>query len=1126
MADVVGAIASILQLIDAVTKTRAYVQDFVRAPQEQRQLRTELDDLRTLLQELQTRVKCNPSSPTLKQMVSPLTSFKITMEKMAQTLRSSSDTGSALIGKLSDRLAWTIWNKKEAHEYLVKIEQFKSVLNSWLLIDLWDMSQEHKSTQGAMLYSLGSVAETVKSEMDRGISEHKLRMDMMAHSLKHVNDGISVQHTQTEAKERSEIIQWISPINFFIRHSDISRSRVPGTGGWLLVEPQFQIWKAMRGQTLWCTGIPGAGKTVLVSMVVDYLCREVTTQDCQVACAYLNHKEADQQSPSNLLAAIWRQLVLDKEIGLIAKKLYQRHFERNTSPSLEEVSDLLRATISKLSRVFILVDAIDEYPEGQRLIFLHHLGQLGSNVNLLITSRPHLSPELLGSPKAITINVCASPEDIRQYIDTQVGLSPRLARHVQRQPHLLQEIHTTIAMNIDGMFLLAKLHIASLSTKNTIKAVREALNVLPKDIHDSYDTVMQRIDAQNKEDRTTAVTTIMWVANAKRPLTVSELTMALAIEPGTRALDEDNMLDIQIILSVCAGLVVIDTQCLLVQLVHHTLQEYLDNFYLRRLPDAQTQITSTLLTFLDFDSILRTSISFCPPPLLDYAQHCLGHAQGQPEVDLRTKLLHFCCQAHQWKKKLRLLWNSPPWNYRDWPSESSPIWVAVAANLLEIVKFLIRETHFWNDPQNPVIIVASYYGHLQMIELLIGNGAHVSVQGKPFGSALQAAVYAENIETVKLLLDYGANTNELSGQHGPALAIAARRGNMDLVQILLAYGADINICNAQNDSALYAAMTGGHKLVTQFLIAQGADVNIPFPQHNNTRTALATAAYHGDKSLVKLLIADHASVEVHSGRYGTALGAATCRGHIEIIQCLLEHGADINSKGGYYNGPLGTAFLTNQEKVRDLLIHEGANINIFIPVYGTMLIKAAHHGDISFFHILVNSGADLNKRGGEYGSALAAAASGGHMNIVLLLLEKGADVNIRGGRYGSALHTAAARGKTEIVKMLLMNGADVLLQDASKKPALLLASIHRRLEIVQLLLDHGAKVNSQVEEPWSALAGACRFGHYEIAQVLLNYGADADRKDKDYGNAFNAAMIGGHNEIVKLLIRQRTKPHV
>ncbi|KAF8147470.1 hypothetical protein K438DRAFT_2090281 [Mycena galopus ATCC 62051] len=82
--------------------------------------------------------------------------------------------------------------------------------------------------------------------------------------------------------------------------------------------------------------------------------------------------------------------------------------------------------------------------------------------------------------------------------------------HMKKQSGLQEEIHSKInTQTVDGMFLLAKLHIQSLSTKNTINAVQEAMKELPKSIDDSYDIAMQRIEAQTEEDRKTAHSTLI-----------------------------------------------------------------------------------------------------------------------------------------------------------------------------------------------------------------------------------------------------------------------------------------------------------------------------------------------------------------------------------------------------------------------------------------------------------------------------------------------------------------------------------------------------------------------------------------------------------------------------------------
>ncbi|KAJ7773596.1 hypothetical protein DFH07DRAFT_708669, partial [Mycena maculata] len=113
-----------------------------------------------------------------------------------------------------------------------------------------------------------------------------------------------------------------------------------------------------------------------------------------------------------------------------------------------------------------------------------------------------------------------------------------------------------------------------------------------------YNDAMQRIDNQNEEDRKIAHLVLTWVTNAKRPWSFQEMREALAIEPGATQLDDDNMVDMEIMFSVCAGLVVHNGFG--VRLVHYTTQEYLNAIQAGRFPDAQTDTTRTLLTFLAF----------------------------------------------------------------------------------------------------------------------------------------------------------------------------------------------------------------------------------------------------------------------------------------------------------------------------------------------------------------------------------------------------------------------------------------------------------------------------------------------------------------------------------------------
>ncbi|KAJ6586372.1 hypothetical protein DFH09DRAFT_844592, partial [Mycena vulgaris] len=176
--------------------------------------------------------------------------------------------------------------------------------------------------------------------------------------------------------------------------------------------------------------------------------------------------------------------------------------------------------------------------------------------NLMMTSRPHITPPDALFPDLENMEIRAAEDDIRQYVDTHILESPRLSRHVQTRPGLWEEIQNKIIHNVEGMFLLAKLHCESLVTKNTVKAVREALQHLPKDLTQTYDEAMERIDRQNDDDKELAHFALTWVANAKRLLSVAELCEALAIEQESTAFDVDNIAEIHIVLSACAGLLI------------------------------------------------------------------------------------------------------------------------------------------------------------------------------------------------------------------------------------------------------------------------------------------------------------------------------------------------------------------------------------------------------------------------------------------------------------------------------------------------------------------------------------------------------------------------------------------
>ncbi|KAJ6494525.1 ankyrin repeat-containing domain protein [Mycena sanguinolenta] len=1139
MAEAIGLIASIVQLVDVVATARNMLKDLSTASEQQAQLLSEISSLQPLLFALQDRLRSDGATANTASL-----SINTTLYAFEQTMRQSSAKLQAggVFNKFKKPISWMLWDKKEAKADLDKVERFKSSLNTWLTMDIRDLAQQH---------------DKILTSLERSAREQQQNID---------------------DTERTAILKWMSPVNFFERQADVFSTWQPGTGGWLLASSEFRDWENVTGKTLWCHGMPGAGKTVLASLVVNHLELRAQKENIGIACMYLNHKELGAHTPSNLLGALWRQLVWGKPIPESARAVFRHHKERDTKITLDEVQTVLISALAPYAKVYVVVDALDEYAEAQRGNLLRNLRSMGDSVNVMITSRPHIEPHPTIFPHLKSLEIRGTQEDMRHYITAQITTSDKLSKHARTRVQLRDEIESEILANVDGMFLLAKLLIDSLTTKNTIKAVREALHHLPKTLQHTYDQAMERIDQQSEDDKELAYLTLTWVANAKRLLSVRELQEALAIEPDTTTLDPDNTLDISIALSVCAGLVTVDETASVVRLIHHTTQDYLDHIQPQRFPQAQTEITSRFLTYFGFEEFSTLPKKkdeqdklILEYPLLGYGQYWLSHAAGQPEEQLLDRIEDFLGKVSEWREFWRLQWGyqseslpqevawltgKPPslialllstisgsgFDEPMWPM--SPLCIAAAGNLQKIAGDLLQKG--LSSDISDALQTASYCGHLPMVALLLDHGADPNLPGeyceKYLGTALQAAAFQGHHAVVQCLLDHGADINALGGNVGTALQAAAREGNEALVRFLLDKGADVNTLGGWYETALQAAAAHGGLAIVQLLIQHGAEVNF---LGGSSGSALQAASFAGDEAVVEFLIQCGAVVNAsEAGRYGTSLQAAACKGQDAVVRILLEHGADVNARAGYYGTSLQAAAHDGEEAVIRLLLQHGAEVNAQGGPYGTALVAAivSSKGD-SVARLLVEHGADVNIVGGQYATALQAAATWKNQPMVELLLEHGADPRILGGDHGSALHAAAHAGEEGIVRLLIERGADVNTLAGEYGTALQVAACEGKENVVELLLQHGAEVNAvggkygtalqaAVVEEWVTFKGSSSREEEEEAEEqdtgssvrqsivtsLIQHGADVNIRGGVYETALQAAAYAGNEAVVILLI--------
>jgi Cdc6-like AAA superfamily ATPase len=208
-----------------------------------------------------------------------------------------------------------------------------------------------------------------------------------------------------------------------------------------------------KRKTLFCPGIPGAGKTMIASIVVNHLKTSFPDDKTGIAFLYCTYKRQDSQKVDHLLASLLGQLAAwQPTVPKSVCGLYDQH-RRGEKPRLsqDEIREALCSVIKNYSRAFIIIDALDEckadHVFNELLSDIYEL-QEGSDIRLMVTFRPSIVPK---PPDSVTeLEIRAYKEDIEEYLD---GRMSELRSVVQENNELQCKIKSRILTLVDGMYV-------------------------------------------------------------------------------------------------------------------------------------------------------------------------------------------------------------------------------------------------------------------------------------------------------------------------------------------------------------------------------------------------------------------------------------------------------------------------------------------------------------------------------------------------------------------------------------------------------------------------------------------------------------------------------------------------
>jgi tRNA uridine 5-carbamoylmethylation protein Kti12 len=444
---VTGSVIAVVQLSAEVVQ---YINLAAGATKERKRLRNEIQACDDILQQLKDEANEPEAgkawSDTIRALEAPgapLGRLWVALDVVRAKLLDQSGVKKAIA-----ILKWP-FEEKELEKIIGVIEREKSLLLLALTNESRKLIQHITKSSRDNGKQLVELIEAVKHSSEDQLAQ-----------LTELKSGVSHLHARQYVRENDEkrqvILDWITPLDHAPQQNDFLRERQPGTGQWLLDSAEYQAWVTTKKETLFCPGIPGAGKTILTSIIVENLStRFQNVPNIGIAYLYCNFRRHDEQKIGDLMSSLLKQLAQNQpSLPSSVEELYNQHSPTRTKPSFDELSRAIQSVLAICSRAYIVIDALDECQtsDGCRSKLVAEILDLQTKTgaNFLATSRfiPEIEDEFEGR---VSKEILANDNDVGTYLDGHISLLPRF---VSRDIDLQTEIKTSIIKAVDGMYAI------------------------------------------------------------------------------------------------------------------------------------------------------------------------------------------------------------------------------------------------------------------------------------------------------------------------------------------------------------------------------------------------------------------------------------------------------------------------------------------------------------------------------------------------------------------------------------------------------------------------------------------------------------------------------------------------
>ncbi|RYP14230.1 hypothetical protein DL765_006510 [Monosporascus sp. GIB2] len=317
------------------------------------------------------------------------------------------------------------------------------------------------------------------------------------------------------------------------------------SGKWFFKDPKFQEWLTPTRPghgVLYIHGMPGAGKTTLVSAIVEKLLDE-TRLSADTRCMayfYFKHNQPDKESHNSLLRAILEQLI--SRDAILSDHLFEQisSAEGVNLRSSKTLDNLIRASMENYEIAYVVIDGLDETTQDESektvnwllSLITRGLGDAKPKLRVLICGqRDGLLDKVFAPYPSMSLETSGHQADIREYCQR---FCARIRAKFDIQPSIEDDIVSRVVSEAQGMFLYARVVLENLLNQTRLTQLKKEMEheTFPKGIEKAYERVAVRIfEESSTAEREDALKLIGWVTHARRLLRWREIQSFFCIDP-------------------------------------------------------------------------------------------------------------------------------------------------------------------------------------------------------------------------------------------------------------------------------------------------------------------------------------------------------------------------------------------------------------------------------------------------------------------------------------------------------------------------------------------------------------------------------------------------------------------